>query len=388
IQPYFFSGPKARSIPSWVDRVFSADVVEMLLNYWGNWQGADFCSMNCNGGGRFKVDNHPILAYDKNGDPTWRVLMTSQNSNTSANWVILFDARTGEIRQFTPLGSMPIEESLTGIFESAMGTNGVKIPFQPVGLTFHVIQGEPTWMMTYLATNGKSVAGYGFMQAYSSSPGDVAFGETKDAALDAYSTKLAAPSGSGTVQQGGKVANVSGVITDIQRWDESGQAFAHIKVDTKPGYIFKVQLNSKNAEVGFAHPMDTVVITYNDNGPDKKVVDVRSINVTPVKPAGSLTQALFTEHQTSAILEVGGAVLVVFVLAAAYAIWRRRRNSAVIGDSSDNGPDSPEDLVDAREHLEEITGVDINHDGVVGHNPDTVKENVTADEPANRIVHS
>lgn len=356
-------------IPSWIDRVYSAEMVTELLNYWGNWQGADFCRINCNGGGRFKVDGSPVFAYDKSGDPTWRVLMTSQNDNPSANWIMLVSARTGVIKQFTPQGSMPIESRIKGFFESAMGTNGVKIPFAPVDLTFHVIFGQPTWMMTYLSADGKSVAGYGFMQAYMSSPGDVAFDTTKDGALDAYDAKLAAPSSSGAPQQGGKVVSVSGVIVDIQRWDEGGQAYAYIKLDTKPGYKLKVVLNSKNSDVGFARSKDTVVVTYNDNGPDKLVVEVSSITVTPHQEASSAAQALFVNREPAALLVAGAAFML--IIALSLFGWRRYRSH---GRNTDDGvpggsshPAADDELVEAREHLEELTGHDINGDRVVGH---------------------
>jgi hypothetical protein len=285
--------------PDWVDRVYSKEMAKNIANWYGTyglngsagWNGW-FSANN----GRFKVSGDPIMVYTGDGHPDWRMLLTSYNSDTAVSSILIMDAHSGSIKEYTPQQAMGIEGPVDNSFNSPTGQGASVV--KPSGLhatelTLHVIYGHLTWMAIY--ENGgdhPSFAGIGFTDAYKAQSNNVAFGSTKEQALQNYQTQLAIDNaGNGNnPSAGSKQDTVSGTIAQVS-WDlQGGQKLWYVMLTNDPTHVYAATTAQvKTPALLFAKPGDPVVIGYAGfgNAESQRTMESFTDANVPLKPAGS-----------------------------------------------------------------------------------------------------
>lgn len=231
----------ANQVPSWVDRVYGSDMAQQTTNYYGFYGHAPFGGQgNAN---RYQVSGDPVMVYTGDGNPSWRMLLTSYGSDSSVSRIIEQDSATGAIQAYTPAQPMSTEDTATEAFDAGSGTGATQFStsrkYQPAGLTLHVIYGHLTWMVTYESTGSHpSFAGVGFVDAYHAQASNVAAGSTKAQALQNYLQQLsveASDANNGQPGAGGSDVTVSGTIAGIRTDIQGGNETYYITLNGKNG---------------------------------------------------------------------------------------------------------------------------------------------------------
>jgi hypothetical protein len=218
-------------VPSWVDRVYSQQMAYNIASWYGEYAQAGFQGLGSSNANRLQVSGAPVLVYTGTGHPSWRILLTSYNSDTAVSKIIELDAHTGAMRVYTPQQAMGIESTVSEALANASGVGASLIranQYVPVNLTLHAIYGHLTWMASY-ETNGDnpSFVGVGFADAYHATANNVVFGSSLSVALSNYLTQLASessangssPSAAGTYEtMTGKIAAIGWDITGGQKY--------------------------------------------------------------------------------------------------------------------------------------------------------------------------
>lgn len=286
--------------PDWVDRVYSKEMAQNIANWyglyglngsagWKNW-------WNTAKNGRYKVSGDPIMVYTGDGHPDWRMLLTSYNSDTAVSSILIMDAHSGSIKEYTPQQAMGIEGPVVNSFNNPTGQGATPVKvggLQVAELTLHVIYGHLTWMAIY--HNGgdhPSFAGIGFTDAYKAQSNNVAFGSTKEQALQNYQTQLAIDNaGNGNnPSAGSKQDAVSGTIAQVS-WDlQGGQKLWYVMLTNDPTHVYAATTAQvKTPALLFAKPGDPVTIGYAGfgNAESQRTMESFTDANVPLKPAGS-----------------------------------------------------------------------------------------------------
>jgi hypothetical protein len=253
-------------LPPWVDRVYSQQVAMTIANWYGAYSQAGFQGVGSSNANRFRVSGQPVMVYTGGGNPVWRMLLTSYNSDNSVSKIIEMDAATGAIRVYTPERPMGIEDPVTQAFNNASGTGAPLVKadhYQAVDLTLHVIYGHLTWMATYEPQGSSpSFVGIGFVDAYEATANNVVFGSSKSDALQNYLAQLAAEgTANGTApEQGGQYQTITGKIAAIG-WDiTGGQKYWYLTLAGQPGHAYVGTVASVGPALVLAQPGDPVTI--------------------------------------------------------------------------------------------------------------------------------
>jgi hypothetical protein len=240
----------------WVDRVYSAGMAEQVANWYGMWGQAGWAGLgNGNKSSRFQVSGTPVLTYTGDENPSWRMLLTSFNTETSVYRIVEMDSATGAMRIYRPAGPMGVETTVAQAFCNAQGLGAGNVRSNhlvPEHMTLHVIDGELVWMASFESSknngasdatasdqqpgddpdpcgNGEAPAdnptftGVGFVPAYAATASNAVFGSTREAALTNLFASIAGQGGgqgnnpsSGAIQVRvtgtlcGKASDVSG----------------------------------------------------------------------------------------------------------------------------------------------------------------------------------
>lgn len=212
----------------WVDRVYSQDMAMRIANWYGYHAKAGWGGVGSTNANRFQVSGDPVLTYTGDENPSWRMLLTSFNTETSVNRIVEFDSATGAMRIYRPAAPMGIETTVAQAFCNAQGVGAGSVRSNhlvPEHLSLHVIDGQLVWMASYESSqnngatdasaadqqqgdngdpcgNGEAPAvsptftGVGFVPAYSATASNAVFGNTRSAALANLFSQLAAQQGS------------------------------------------------------------------------------------------------------------------------------------------------------------------------------------------------
>jgi len=253
-------------VPSWVDRVYSQQVAMTIANWYGEYSQAGFQGVGSSNANRFRVSGEPVMVYTGAGNPVWRMLLTSYNSDNSVSKIVEMNAATGAMTIYTPQRPMGIEGPVVQAFDNASGTGATLVKadhYQAVDLTLHVIYGHLTWMATYEPEGSNpSFVGIGFVDAYEATANNVVFGNSKSAALQSYLAQLATEgTANGTTpEQGGQYQTVTGKIADLG-WDiTGGQKYWYITLAGQPGRAYVGTVSSVGPALVLAQAGDQVTI--------------------------------------------------------------------------------------------------------------------------------
>jgi hypothetical protein len=282
-------------VPSWVDRVYSQQMAMTIANWYGEYSQAGFQGIGSSNANRFRVSGEPVMVYTGAGNPVWRMLLTSYNSDDSVSKIVEMNAATGAMRVYTPQRPMGIESPVTQAFDNASGTGATLVKadhYQAVDLTLHVIYGHLTWMATYEPEGSSpSFVGIGFVDAYEATANNVVFSNSKSAALQDYLAQLATEgTANGTApEQGGQYQTVTGKIAAIG-WDiTGGQKYWYISLAGRPKLVYVGTVASVGPALVLAQPGDPVTISVLNVGAQESTETMQSFTDArvPLQAPGS-----------------------------------------------------------------------------------------------------
>lgn len=203
----------------WVDRVYSQDDATRIAGWYGKYAQAGWGGAGSTNANRFQVSGDPVLTYTGDENPSWRMLLTSFNTETSVNRIVEFDSATGAMRVYRPAAPMGIETTVASAFCNAQGLGAGQVKsnhLAPEHMSLHVIDGTLVWMASYESSQqGASSAdqqegdnpdpcgggyvpvdhptftGIGFVPAYQATASNAVFGSTRAVALANLFSQLA-----------------------------------------------------------------------------------------------------------------------------------------------------------------------------------------------------
>lgn len=272
------------AVPTWVDRIMPASVVDQYLTWWGKYDHAPW--INPSGQGQQKpATSEPELVYNQVDQPVWLEPMTSTSGNdNSSTGVVLFDTRDRTGR-FYPLSGLGVTDNVTQAFQS----NPSNIRNYTVGtVQLYQIYNEPTWVATFVQPNsyGASFQAVGIVDARRLQGVNVIMAANKSDALAAYAQWLADNNAGGTnATPSGKSVTLTGVIGRISQATERNTSVYYMTLTGQSGQgrIFKAGL-ALSPELPLAQPGDTVTITFLDTG--QNVVTLTSFSDQSVPLTG------------------------------------------------------------------------------------------------------
>ena len=269
-------------VPSWVDRVYSQQMALTIANWYGEYSQAGFQGVGSSNANRFRVSGAPVMVYTGAGNPVWRMLLTSYNSDNSVSKIVEMNAATGAMRIYTPQRPMGIEGPVTQAFDNASGTGATLVKadhYQAVDLTLHVIYGHLTWMATYEPEGSNtSFVGIGFVDAYQATANNVVYGNSKSAALQSYLAQLATEgtANGAAPEQGGQYQTITGKIAAIG-WDiNGGQKYWYISLAGQAGRVYVGTVASVGPALVLAQPGDPVTISTLNVGAQESTETMQS----------------------------------------------------------------------------------------------------------------
>ena len=284
-------------IPAWVDRVYSADMAKMMLNWWGDWGVVPWTQQGS--GGRFKVDGDVTLVYTDRG-PAWQALLTSYNTDTSVTYVALFNARDkNDVRLYKVPQGLTIQSTVVHAIHNASTTT----KRDPAELSLHRINGVLLWVAPLIPfetldtenplDHPEPSSGLALLNATDPNPTDVIIGEGRDSKADALN-KLAMQIASGSNNNApGATAlkkEVTGKIASVNVISVKGQSSVVIMLEGDSSHIYTGELTGddiSNLEMSLAAKGDTVTIGFVDGGSP-----IRNISsYTVVNGAGAAIKA-------------------------------------------------------------------------------------------------
>lgn len=309
--------------PAWIDRVYSQSVAATIGDWYGQmarraWGGTGYTS-------RYQVSGSPIMVYTGDGNPSWRMLLTSYGSDVSAYRILEMDAATGAIQVYTPALPMGIESSAAAAFCNASGIGASNVRANhliPEAMTLHIIDGTLVWMTSYESSSGQASSnapdqqegddpdpcgngeapiasptftGIGFVPAYAVQSDNVVFGATRSQALANLATQLATKgSANGNAPgAGATTVTVTGTIAGI-RTDVSGGNETYYLTLAGPGgkpaaATVYAGTSAVSPELVLASPGDhvTIKILRVTAGPGVQQVQAFSDAQHPVAAAGA-----------------------------------------------------------------------------------------------------
>lgn len=231
----------------WADRVYSSDMAAQIANWYGRYAQAGWGGIGSTNANRFQVSGDPVLTYTGDENPSWRMLETSFNSESSVYRIVEFDSATGAMRIYRPSGPMGIETTVAQAFCNAQGLGAGNVRSNhlvPEHLSLHVIDGNLVWMASYESSknngatdasassqqegdsadpcnNGEAPAdsptftGVGFVPAYAATASNAVFGATRSQALQNLFSQLASQGNTqGSASAGASEATVSGKLCE------------------------------------------------------------------------------------------------------------------------------------------------------------------------------
>jgi hypothetical protein len=221
----------------WVDRVYSQDMALRIANWYGYYAKAGWGGAGSTNANRFQVSGDPVLTYTGDNNPSWRMLLTSFNTETSVNRIVEMDSATGAMRIYQPTAPMGIETTVASALCNAQGTGAGQVKpnhLTPEAMTLHVIDGQLVWMTSYESSQqsdssadqqagdnpdpcgdgyvpvaNPTFTGVGFVPAYNATASNAVFGNTRATALANLFAQLASEQGSNGNNPGAGASEVT-----------------------------------------------------------------------------------------------------------------------------------------------------------------------------------
>lgn len=250
-----------KDVPSWVDRVMPASVVNDYLTWWGLYHSAPW--FNLSGAGQQKPAQMPQLVYNSVDQPVWLIPMTSNTQTDSASTgFILFDTRDNGAK-FYPLTGVGVGDNVNSVFTAAEAPR----TFNVSAVQLYVIYGVPTWVAIYTQPNqfGETFQMIGMVPANDLNGSSVQLGTTRDLALSAYSQWLASKNQLtvGDPNAGVGKKTVTGKVIRIAPVQVNNATLYYLSL-VGQSHIFTAPL-SLSPLLPLVQPGDTVTISYVDS---------------------------------------------------------------------------------------------------------------------------
>lgn len=269
-------------VPSWVDRIYSADTAKQLLDWWGNYgpsEGYGFFGIGRGPNDRYKVHGDPVLVYTKEGYPVWQMELTSRNSDTSVSYMALFDGRDHTVRLYE-IPDIPLEETVVNTVQKSPDNLQ---HYVPVHLAMHKINGSLTWVAPLVpeedapSDTSATLQGIAMLPAdYQPQGSDVVIGKNMQEALNGYQTFL---NGTTSVKpsEDSTATVIDGVVERVSSpISEKGTTVYYftLKGDS---HVYRVGVDptadNSNLEVPFIQAGSEVRIGYRDSGTIRRDVE-------------------------------------------------------------------------------------------------------------------
>jgi hypothetical protein len=283
IQRYDFG-----KFPSWVDRIYSADTVKNMLNWWGSYgdpKKAPYKVWFRGSGGQFQVHGDPTLVYTKEGYPVWQVEMTSKNHDSSVAYMALFNGRDDTVRLYQ-IPDLAIESDVIDSIEKSGSTTK---SFTPVHLALHKIYGHLTWVAPLVPKGDDDSGGTATWQGIALIPADKQLNgsdmvlststNAMDDALANYQTLLANMGGTTKPGEDSTDVTVTGVVDNLSSSvGQGGNTVFYFTLKGDPRHDYRVQVQpsaqDSNAEIPFIAGGKKVRIAYQNTGSIVRDVDM------------------------------------------------------------------------------------------------------------------
>ncbi len=256
-------------VPTYVDRVYSAEVAIAEMGWWGKWDKAKFQRVRENKTDRYEVsDGIANLVYLKGSDhPVWQILMTDFTEKTAINYVALYDARTGDVRLYTVSGVQKESEVKKTVVDAAQN----QVHHVPVHMTLHRIRGVFAWVAPMVAKEEEqsaSIQRYMIVGAESTQGTNIQFANTLEELYLNWDKWLTNNLSTAAPGEDSETKTISGTVSNMAQSNIAGNTVYFIIVETTDGQelSFKGQYDEKKTELPFVKTGSTVTITYLDTG--------------------------------------------------------------------------------------------------------------------------
>lgn len=267
---------KVEDCPTWVDRVYPADLLIELYDYHGTLVNGYFNSILGQKGCLQTTDGYNYLAID---DDVWVYTgVTSVSGDRSNVGFVLMNQRTKETKYYEIPGAE--EYSAMDSAEGQVQNLGYQATF-PLLLN---ISGEPTYFLA-LKDNAGLVKKYAMVniQQYQ----NVAIGDTVAACEKTYIKMI---KGSGAAAADENTKEITGKIQRMAQGVIDGNTHFYIVLEGNSDLIFDVPITDFLGIVKYGEG-DTITISYNESSPACTVVSVEG-------DAGNAEGSVETESET------------------------------------------------------------------------------------------
>ena len=288
-------------VPTWLDRIYSANTAKEMLNWWGDFAHNDYGTLGMfrNKSDRFQVHGDPVLVYTKEDYPVWQMELTSMNNDTSVSYIALFDGRwstTGSptdksLRPTVRLYKIDDAALSSSVADSIKGAPKNLKKYDPTHIAIHKINGVMTWVAPLVpegqggADNSAAPQGIALVQADKPiNGGNIVIGSNMNDALNQYATVLST-TGSSKPTEDASQKVVTGTIVHVSAPTTENNVTAYYFMLTGDSHVYRVTFNpvakDANLEVPFIAVGHKVTVSYRDNGTPRR--DVNSYDDLGIK---------------------------------------------------------------------------------------------------------
>ena len=251
---------KVADCPTWVDRVYPADLLVQLYDYHGTLKNGYFNSILGQKGCLKTTDGYNYLAIN---DDVWVYTgVTSVSGDRSNVGFVLMNQRTKETKYYEIPGAE--EYSAMDSAEGQVQNLGYRATF-PLLLN---ISGEPTYFLA-LKDNAGLVKKYAMVnvQKYQ----NVAIGDTVSACQKTYLKMI---TGTSATLADENTKTITGKIERMVQGVIDGNTHFYIVLENQKNLIFDVPITDFLGIIKY-HEGDTITIAYNEGDPACTVVSLK-----------------------------------------------------------------------------------------------------------------
>jgi hypothetical protein len=248
-----------QGLPDWVDRIYSSQDVQNMLNWWGEWANAPYGLFHESSNNRFKVVGTPTLVYADTDHPVWQVQMTSYSSDKGVAYLMLFDGRDDHVRKYQIpdlVQDNQAESTIEGISSNSKNLSAVN-------LTLYKIYGQLTWVASMVCNQDAGFQacaqqGMAMLPNSSQSGSDVATAATLSKTLQNYQQVLTSQSSGTSVNQNAISTSVSGVVSRLNEVDVNGYTVWYFMLAGDNAHVYSASLQNASSAVNISLPFIAV----------------------------------------------------------------------------------------------------------------------------------
>jgi hypothetical protein len=263
--------------PDWIDRIYSANAVKAILNWWGEWGTAGFAPIYVSQGDRYKVSDgqEPTLVYTKSGHPEWQVQISTMSSGQAALYVALFSGRESSVKLYK-VDNLLLESAASTIVLNS--SQNVK-KNQPTHIALHKIYGQLTWVMPLIdpAENDgdkdrSAFQGLALMKAQGANGSDLVMANSVQGALADYRNNVL-KTGDTKPEEDSTLQTVTGVVSHLSPPMVEGSVNVFYFRLQGANRTYKMSVDPNDSEQSTERPFIKVgakiTLTYRDSGDNK-----------------------------------------------------------------------------------------------------------------------